>query len=57
MEAKQIVSLCPACDACPVVEVYDETVRIGEASNQVTLSKAEWNALVEAITQRKLTEL
>lgn len=57
MKIKQIVSLCPACDACPVVEVYEETVRIGEASNQVTLSKAEWNALVEAITQRKLAEL
>ncbi len=57
MEARHIVSLCTACDACPVVEVYEETVRIGEASNQVTLSKAEWNALVEAITERKLTEL
>ena len=56
VEVKQIVSLCPACDACPVVEVYEETVRIGEANNQVTLSRAEWNTLVEAITERKLTK-
>ena len=57
MEAKKIVSLCPACDACPAVEVYDETVQIGEPGNQVTLAKAEWNALVEAILESKLTKL
>jgi len=57
MEAKQIVSLCPACDACPVVEVYEEGVRIGEANNRVSLAKAEWNALVEAILESKLTKL
>ncbi|MFQ5684686.1 MAG: hypothetical protein ACE5HC_15625 [Candidatus Binatia bacterium] len=57
MKAKQIVSLCPACDACPVVEVYEETVRIGEANNQVALAKAEWNALVDAILQKKLIKL
>ena len=56
MEAKQIVSLCPACDACPVVEVYEETVRIGEANNEVVLAKAEWNALVEAILQKNLNK-
>lgn len=51
------MSLCPACDACPVVEVYEETVRIGEANNQVALAKAEWNALVDAILQKKLIKL
>ena len=57
MEAKQVVSLCPACDACPAVEVYEDTVRIGEPDNQVTLAKAEWNSLVEAILEKKLTRL
>jgi len=57
VEAKQIVSLCPACDACPTVEVYDETVQIGEPGNQVSLARAEWNALVEAILQGTLTIL
>ncbi|MGH7423814.1 MAG: hypothetical protein ACREJ1_09085 [Candidatus Methylomirabilales bacterium] len=55
VEVKQIVSLCPACDACPAVAVYDETVRIGEPGNQVTLARAEWNALVEAILEGTLT--
>jgi len=57
VEAKQIVSLCPACDACPAVEVYDETVQIGEPGNQVSLARAEWNALVEAIMRGTLTIL
>jgi hypothetical protein len=57
MKAKQIVSLCPACDACPAVEVYDETVQIGEPGNQVSLARAEWNALVEAILQGTLSRL
>ncbi len=59
MEAKQIVTLCPACDACPVVEVevYEGTVRIGEADNQVTLAREEWNVLVEAIMEGTLTKL
>lgn len=57
MEPRQVVSLCPACDACPVVAIYEETVRIGEADNQVTLAKAEWNALVEAVRHGTLTEL
>jgi hypothetical protein len=57
VEAKQIMSLCPACDACPVVEVYEDTVRIGETHNEVVLAKGEWNALVDAITEKKLTKL
>jgi len=57
VEAKQVVSLCPACDACPAVEVYEDTVRIGEPDNQVTLAKAEWNRLVEAILQGTLSKL
>ena len=57
MQAKQIVSLCPACDACPVVEVHKEMVQIGEPNNQVSLAKDEWNVLVEAILQGTLTKL
>ncbi|MFB3076147.1 MAG: hypothetical protein ACE1Z6_13370 [Candidatus Methylomirabilales bacterium] len=57
MEAKQIVSLCPACDACPAVEVYQDMVRIGEPNKQVALPRAEWNRLVEAILEGTLTKL
>ena len=54
----QIHSLCPACEACPAVEIHhDGTVRIGEATNVVTLKRAEWNELVRAITRGELAEI
>ena len=43
------VSLCPACDACPSVEISGEQVRIGEGENTAVLGKDEWNALVDLI--------
>jgi len=51
------ISLCPACDACPVVEIDDQEVRIGEEGNLVKLTPAEWNVLVQAIKAGELTEL
>ncbi len=51
------VSLCPACDACPEVEVVGDAVRIGEAGNEVVLKKEEWNVLVELIQSGKLPRL
>lgn len=54
----QVVSLCPACEACPAVEIYaDGRVRVGEEPNIVTLGRAEWNELVRAIRSGALTEL
>lgn len=35
----QVMSLCPACSACPAVEVFDDRVRIGEGENTVPLGK------------------
>ena len=54
MDPKKVITLCPACDACPTVELYNETVRIGEEGNRVALKKAEWNGLVEKITRGEL---
>ena len=51
------LSLCPACDACPKVEVDGEAVRIGETSNEVVLRKDEWNVLVDLIHSERLTRL
>ncbi len=51
------MSLCPACDACPRVELDDHEVRIGEAGNLVKLRPAEWNILVQAVKAGELTEL
>ncbi len=51
------VSLCPACDACPEVEVVGATVRIGETGNEVVLTKDEWNVLVALIQSGRLARL
>jgi hypothetical protein len=51
------VSLCPACDACPVVEIDEREVRIGEAGNLVKLEPAAWNMLVRLIEDGELRRL
>ena len=51
------MSLCPACTACPEVEVVADEVRIGEAGNLAVLNKDEWNVLVELIQSGQLTRL
>lgn len=57
-QPKQVVSLCPECSECPVVEIFaDGDVQIGEAPNVVTLRPAEWNQLVGAIRRGDLTEV
>jgi hypothetical protein len=51
------VSLCPACTACPEVEIAGDEVRIGEADNLAVLRKDEWNVLVELIQSGRLGRL
>jgi hypothetical protein len=51
------MSLCPACTACPEVEVQGDEVRIGEAANLAVLKKDEWNVLVDLIQAGRLTKL
>lgn len=48
------VSLCPACTACPEVEMAGDKVRIGETGNLAILNKEEWNVLVELIQSGRL---
>ncbi len=51
------VSLCPACSACPEVEINTDEVRIGEAGNLTILKKDEWNVLVDLIQSGQLTKV
>jgi hypothetical protein len=51
------MSLCPACTACPEVEIVGNEVRIGEVGNLAILKKEEWNVLVELIESGRLTRL
>ena len=56
MEPKKF-TLCPACTACPEVEITDQSVTIGEDANTVRLSHAEWNELVRLIKSGELPEI
>ena len=51
------MTLCPACTACPEVEITDKGVSIGEDANTVRLSHAEWNELVRLIKHGQLGEV
>ncbi|HET8576438.1 MAG TPA: hypothetical protein VFO18_05025 [Methylomirabilota bacterium] len=51
------VSLCPACSACPEVEIVGDEVRIGEPGNLTVLTKEEWNVLVDLIRSGRLGRL
>ena len=62
MEVTQKLSLCPACDACPEVEILQEegrpvAVRIGEGGERVTVPVEAWNTLVHYIREGVLTAL
>ena len=49
-------TLCPACTACPEVEITDQGVRIREDENTVRLSHAEWNEPVRLVKAGDLRE-
>lgn len=53
------LSLCPACSACPEVEIVSTgtEVRIGEAGNLAVLKKDAWNTLVDLIKSGRLSKL
>ena len=57
MEPKERVSLCPVCEACPEVQLYNSEARIGEAENMVRLNVDEWNTLVAKILSGTLEKL
>ncbi|MBI2882492.1 MAG: hypothetical protein HYY11_01055 [Candidatus Methylomirabilis oxyfera] len=49
-------SLCPACGACPEVEILHHegkpvAVRIGEGSERITLPKEAWNTLLRYVQE------
>ncbi len=51
------MSLCPACTACPEVEIIGDSVRIGDADDLAVLKKDEWNVLVDLIQSGQLTKV
>ncbi|MFB3820161.1 MAG: hypothetical protein ACE147_21095 [Candidatus Methylomirabilales bacterium] len=62
MRELERISLCPACDACPEVEIAREedgtaSVRLVEGGEGIRLTKDAWNTLVGCIRQGRLSEL
>jgi len=51
------VTLCPFCTECPEVEITDQGVTIGEDTNTVRLSHAEWNELVRLVKSSEVGEV
>jgi hypothetical protein len=51
------MSLCPACAACPEVEIVGDEVRIGETGNLAVLQKDEWNVLIDLVLSGQLSKL
>jgi hypothetical protein len=51
------MSLCPACTACPEVEIVGGEVRIGEDGNLAVLKKDEWNVLVDLVLSGQLSKI
>ncbi len=54
--AQMKASLCPACGACPAIEILEDEVRVGEPGNLAVLKKEEWNVLVRLIQSGQLSE-
>jgi len=50
----KIVSLCHACEACPVVKIDDERVEIGEKDNICVLTKSEWEILKQKVLDKEI---
>jgi hypothetical protein len=50
-------TLCPNCTECPEVEITVQGVSIGEDTNIVRLSHAEWNELVRLVRSGELREV
>ncbi|MFH1403939.1 MAG: hypothetical protein ABIH11_06705 [Candidatus Altiarchaeota archaeon] len=44
-----VYSICGGKTCCPVVDVQDDLVKIGEDGNLCTLKKSEWDALKSGI--------
>lgn len=62
METREKFSLCPACGACPEVEILKHegtpvAVRIGEGGEKITLPKDAWNTLLRYVQEGVLKAL
>lgn len=52
-EIKRVINLCSCCEECPVVEITEKEVKIGEKGNLCVLKKEEWEVLKKNILAEK----
>ncbi len=50
----KIIEFCSKCSSCPVVEINDDSVKIGEKDNMVTLTSDQFADLKQAITDGRI---
>ena len=50
----KIVSLCGGDSCCPVVQIDEEYVKIGEQDNVCVLTKSEWETLKHKILNKEI---
>ncbi len=50
----KIVSLCHACEACPVVKLDGDRVEIGEKDNVCVLTRSGWETLKQKILNKEI---
>ena len=48
------IMFCSKCSKCPVVEITDESVTIGEEGNKVRLTPGQFDDLKKAIKAGKM---
>ncbi|MBI2953704.1 MAG: hypothetical protein HYY30_05275 [Chloroflexi bacterium] len=51
------IHLCKSGGCCPAVSFHGNEVHIGEDENVATLTREEWNILVEKVRSGELGEL
>jgi len=51
---EKIVNLCKDCKSCPVVEITETEVRIGEEGNLCVLKKEEFETLKKKVLSGEL---
>ena len=51
---EKTVKLCKEGSCCPMVNVTDAGVKIGEADNTCTLTVEQWNILKEKVLNKEI---
>ena len=58
MQAKQTISLCPACGmGCPEIDIYPDRVVIRDGEQRVEFTADTWNLLIEKVVSGEIGKI